>query len=174
MKNNTGVGIIKIVILMIIIAIIAFCGVYLVRIKYNETKLQTLKTDMLQVQWKIKSYVDNQTVKKEENKYLGVKVSEAKDDALINDFLKNNVLQENEYDKFYILKDEELQKAGLKITNYEGSYFLVNYDNYEIIITKGFQYNKDEMLYKLSEVEKKTESGEENKENQNEKMSDEK
>ena len=30
------------------------------------------------------------------------------------------------------------------------------------------------MLYKLSEVEKKTESGEENKENQNEKMSDEK
>ena len=58
--------------------------------------------------------------------------------------------------------------------NYEGSYFLVNYDNYEIIITKGFQYNKDEMLYKLSEVEKKTESGEENKENQNEKMSDEK
>ena len=118
--------------------------------------------------------MDNQTVKKEENKYLGVKVSEAKDDALINDFLKNNVLQENEYDKFYILKDEELQKAGLKITNYEGSYFLVNYDNYEIIITKGFQYNKDEMLYKLSEVEKKTESGEENKENQNEKMSDEK
>ena len=53
-----------------------------------------------------------------------------------------------------------MQKAELQITNYEGSYFLVNYDDYEIVVTKGFEYNKDEKLYKLSEIEKKTESKE--------------
>ena len=83
---------------------------------------------------------------------------------IINEFLKENVLQEDEYDKFYVLKDEDMQKAELQITNYEGSYFLVNYDDYEIVVTKGFEYNKDEKLYKLSEIEKKTESKEQNQE----------
>ncbi len=160
MKNNMGFGIIKIIILMIIIALIVFSGVYFARMKYHESKLQTVKTDMLQVQWKVKSYVDKQTVKGEEDKYLGTKISEIEDDELINEFLKENVLQEDEYDKFYVLKDEDMQKAELQITNYEGSYFLVNYDDYEIVVTKGFEYNKDEKLYKLSEIEKKTESKE--------------
>ena len=145
---------------MIIIALIAFSGVYFARMKYHELNFQSVKSDMLQVKWKVKSYVDKQIVKGVEDKYLGTKISEIEDDELINEFLKENVLQEDEYDKFYVLKDEDMQKAELQITNYEGSYFLVHYDDYEIVVTKGFEYNKDEKLYKLSEIEKKTESKE--------------
>ena len=52
-----------------------------------------------------------------------------------------------------MLKDEDLAEATSEITNYQNSYFLVNYENYEIILTSGFEYMKGKTLYKLSDFQ---------------------
>lgn len=152
MKNNKGMGMIQLIISIIIIALIVALGVYYVRMKYNQAKVQTTKTDMLLVEWKAKDVIEKQTVKGEEKTYIGTKVSEMKEEPLIKEFLNQNIISEEEYEKYYVLTDEDLAKLGLEISNYENSFFLINYENYEIISTKGCKYEKDETLYKLSDI----------------------
>ena len=129
MKKNNGMGIIKLILMVVLIVVVVATAVYFTRKKYREVKAET----MLQVQWKLKDYIDKQTVKGEEKKYLGTKISEMQDNEIIKDFLAKNIISEEEYDKYYVLQDENLAEAGLEITNYEGSYFLINYNTYEVI-----------------------------------------
>jgi len=155
MKKNNGMGIIKLILMVVLIVVVVATAVYFTRKKYREVKAETIRTDMLQVQWKLKDYIDKQTVKGEEKKYLGTKISEMQDNEIIKDFLAKNIISEEEYDKYYVLQDENLAEAGLEITNYEGSYFLINYNTYEVIDTKGYNKSDDEVLYKLTDINKK-------------------
>lgn len=153
MKDNKGMGTIKLIIFVVIIGLIVAMGVYFSRMKYNQARIETIKTDMLQIQWKLKDYMDKQTVKGEEKKYLGEKVSQMQEDEGIKEFINKGILSSEEYDKYYVLKDEDLAEATSEITNYQNSYFLVNYENYEIILTSGFEYMKGKTLYKLSDFQ---------------------
>lgn len=157
MKSQKGMGLIQLVIFVVIIIFIVSMIVYFIRLQYNKVQIDTVKTDMLQVQWKIKDYIDTQTVNSDEITYLGTKLSENLQDAILSNLINSKVIPESEYDKYYVLKDSDLSAAGLGITNYIESYFLVNYDNYEIIISKGCEISDDETLYKLSDIEKRTE-----------------
>ena len=156
MKRNTGMGMIKLILMLLFIILIVATTVYLVRMQYNKVKIETIKTDLLQVQWKIKDYIDKQTVQGEEKQYLGTKLSEMIDDPILQDFFSNKILSEAEYEKYYVLKDENLATAGLEITNYTDSYFIINYETYEVILSKGCKYSKEENLYKLSDILSKT------------------
>lgn len=164
MKSNKGMGIISLICIVVVIAIITGVSVYFARLKYNEAKVQTIKTDMLLVQWKVKSYIDSQIAEKVEINYLGVKISEVTDNNLINTFKEKNVIDESEYEKYYMLSDEELNQIKSTVSSPEGSYYLVNYDNYEVIITGGCKISDGEILYKLSDIEKRTSENEENTE----------
>ena len=87
MKNNKGMGIISLICIVIVIAIIAGTAVYFVRLKYNEARIETIKTDMLLVEWKLKSYVDSQTADKVENiNYLGKKLQDMQNDEIVKNF----------------------------------------------------------------------------------------
>ncbi len=152
MRRNKGMGIVKLIVMIIFIILIVVASVEFVKMKYYEARVETIKTDMLQVQWKIKDYIDKQTVKGEEKHYLGTKLSEIKDDVILKNFFNKNILSEEEYEKYYALKDENLAAAGLEITNYEDSYFIINYETYEVIVSKGYEYSKGEVLYKLSDI----------------------
>ena len=70
MKSNRGMGMIQLIISIIVIAIIAALGVYFLRMKYEQAKVQTAKTDMLLVEWKAKDAIEKQTVKGEEKVYI--------------------------------------------------------------------------------------------------------
>lgn len=164
MKSNKGMGIISLICIVVVIAIITGVSVYFARLKYNEAKVQTIKTDMLLVQWKVKSYIDSQIAEKVEINYLGIKISEVTDNNLINTFKEKNVIDESEYEKYYMLSDEELNQIKSTVSSPEGSYYLVNYDNYEVIITGGCKISDGEILYKLSDIEKRTSENEENTE----------
>ena len=154
MKNNNGIGIIALLIIIVISAIIIGIGINLVLQKYKEAQSKTLETDMLLVEWKLKAYIDNQKAEgKTEISYLGKKVSELKENILIKEFLSKNIIQEDEYDKYYVLNDEDMESAGLEITNYENSYYLINYETYEVIITKGYETTTGKTIYKLSDME---------------------
>lgn len=155
MKNNRGIGIISLLIIIVISVIILGIGVNFGLQKYKEAQIKTLNTDMLLVEWKLKAYIDGQKAEgKTEITYLGTKVSELKENVLIKDFLSKNIIPENEYDKYYVLNDEDMKNAGLEITNYEDSYYLINYETYEVIITKGCKMLSGNILYKLSDIEK--------------------
>ena len=156
MKRNKGMGMIQLIVMILFIILIVATIVYFVRIQYHEARIETIKTDMLQVQWKIKDYIDKQTVKGEEKQYLGTKLSEMRNDSILQEFLSNNILSESEYEKYYVLKDENLATAGLEITNYQDSYFIINYETYEVIVSKGCKYSEKEILYKLSDIIAKT------------------
>ena len=147
---------IQLIVMILFIILIVATIVYFVRIQYHEARIETIKTDMLQVQWKIKDYIDKQTVKGEEKQYLGTKLSEMRNDSILQEFLSNNILSESEYEKYYVLKDENLATAGLEITNYQDSYFIINYETYEVIVSKGCKYSEKEILYKLSDIIAKT------------------
>ena len=160
MKRNKGMGMIQLIVMILFIILIVATIVYFVRIQYHEARIETIKTDMLQVQWKIKDYIDKQTVKGEEKQYLGTKLSEMRNDSILQEFLSNNILSESEYEKYYVLKDENLATAGLEITNYQDSYFIINYETYEVIVSKGCKYSEKEILYKLSDIIAKTNNDE--------------
>ena len=157
MKNEKGMGLIQLIVFVVLIILIVAMSVYFIRMQYNEVRVETIKTDMLQVQWKLKDYIDTQTVNGDEIQYLGSKVSDNLQDPLLSEVISNNVILESEYEKYYILKDEDLATAGLEITNYEESYFLINYETYEVIVTQGCNISDDETLYKLSDIESRTE-----------------
>ena len=154
MKDNKGMGYILAIIIIIIVAILVAAGVYFIRIKLNEEKIETLKTNMLLIQWKARDYVDTKKAAKEEIIYIGTKVSEMKENNLISEWIKKDVIKEEEYEKYYVLNDEDLKSLSSEVSNEESSYYLVNYDTYEIIITKGCSYNDEEILYKLSDIER--------------------
>lgn len=165
MKSSNGMGIIKLIIMVLFILAIIVTGMYFLRKQYHEVRIETIKTDMLQVQWRIKDYIDKQVVKGEEKKYLGTKLTEMKEDNVLKTFFNGNILSEEEYDKYYALKDEDLAAAGLEITNYLGSYFIINYETYEVIVSSGCKYFKDEILYKLSDIINKTDTTANSEEN---------
>ncbi len=162
MKNEKGMGLIQMIIFVVLIVLIVAMLVYFIRMQYNRAQIETIKTDMLQVQWKLKDYVDTQTVNGEDIKYLGTKLSESIQDPVLADLISSNVIPENEYEKYYVLKDSDLSAAGLGITNYEESYFLINYETYEIIVSKGCKFADDDVLYKLSDIQNRTDGQEEN------------
>ena len=90
MKKNNGMGIIKLILMVVLIVVVVATGVYFTRKKYREVKAETIRTDMLQVQWKLKDYIDKQTVKGEEKKKLAVsdllhKFEEASGSEFAND-----------------------------------------------------------------------------------------
>ena len=125
MKKNNGMGIIKLILMVVLIVVVVATAVYFTRKKYREVKAETIRTDMLQVQWKLKDYIDKQTVKGEEKKYLGTKISEMQDNEIIKDFLVKNIISEEEYDKYYVLQDENLAEAGLEITNNPATFHIL-------------------------------------------------
>ena len=58
MKNNRGIGIISLLIIIVISVIILGIGVNFGLQKYKEAQIKTLNTDMLLVEWKLKAYID--------------------------------------------------------------------------------------------------------------------
>lgn len=157
MKKNAAIGVIQLIGMMIIIIVVVALAIYYTRMKYKELKLETIRTDMLQIQWKVKDYIDEQTVRKEDKTYLGKKISELKENDIIKEFLSKNIISEELYEKYYVLTDNDLTAIDSGITNYEGSYFLINYDDYEVIITKGFERTKNDIIYTLNDINEKIE-----------------
>jgi len=151
-RNEKGMGYIQVVLIMVLIILLVASGIYFVRVNLNERYIETIKTNMLLIQWKIKNYTGTKTVSGEETTNIGTKVSEMKDDAIVSKILEENVINNDEYEKYYVLKDSDLALLGTEITNEEDSYYIVNYETNEIIITKGCSYKNGEILYKLSDI----------------------
>lgn len=154
-----------IVAIIIIIAISVGIGIF-VKKATEETSLQDLRTNMLLIQGKAKTYTENVSVETvnldEEKEEDSTKIEEVKDQKLKGTSLENcnatikNAAQNagiKDTKDYYYLSQEDLNNMGIHIEVEKDTYYLVkyNFEDTEVVYTKGYKY-KDEIYYKLSEM----------------------
>ena len=137
---------VKIIIYLLIFTVLACLIIYGTMHYLEEEKLQDIKADMLSVQCMCRIYKENNMINKSDNKILGVKLSECNKD-IINNFKSKNIIDPNEYDKFYVLSDEDLDTLKANIETTPDTYYLINYDTWEVVTTKGYKG-----AYKFSDI----------------------
>lgn len=92
-KKENGMGHIQVLLLIIIITCLVASGVYFIRTNLNDRRIETIKTNMMLIQWKVKNYMGSKTVAKEEAQKIGTKISEMKEDKLLKEIIDNGVIK---------------------------------------------------------------------------------
>ncbi len=170
MKYETGKGSIKLIIaIAVIIAVVIFGVNYAMKLIKKEN-VKNVQADILLVQAKVKIVKGNYSVNKEENPLRGYQLTQLPEDVNISAFLEKNIISQEEYEKYYLIDSTALEQMELQelINKYPG-YFIVNYDNYEVIYTEGYENENGIWCYKITDLYKKPEQkNEENTQNSNE------
>ena len=91
----------------------------------------------------------------ENNSLKGYKLTELPEEISLQDFYDKSVISPEDYDKYFVLNNEALKECGLgELVNKYDGYFIVNYDDFEVIYTKGYENVNGLECYKLSELNK--------------------
>ena len=166
MKNNKGVTLTSLVITIIVLLIISAITVNISDEVIQEAKLQDLRTNMLLIQAKAKTYAEEVTFQtanldssKEDDllKLTEIKASKLKGTPLQDCNTKIQTAAEDagveDFVDFYYLSSENLSEMGIKIDVPNEAYYLVKYDfkDTEVVFTKGIKY-KEKTYYKLSDI----------------------
>lgn len=143
MKREDGLGVVGIVILIAFICavIYAFYNVY--KMQTNTQKDNDIKSNMLLIQGASKVLYESCVMNKTDDKLLGYKLSEIDgieeiNKKIINEFKEKNIIEEGEYEKYYVLTDSNLNELKVDVTNEENAYYIVGYEKNDIIITCGY------------------------------------
>lgn len=164
MKKEKAVGMLGVIIL---IAFVIASGILIyknVRTQISKSKEGNIESNMLLIQGACKKLSNKASVSKDV-KLIGTKLSdltnseenaskgessskdentsEEKNDEdidkeIIKEFLSKDIIKEN-YDKFYVLTDKDLESLQIKVVNEKDAYYIVNYESNEVYITKEFE-----------------------------------
>ena len=166
MKNNKGVTLVSLVITIVVLLIISGITVNVSNDVIKQANLQDLKTNMLLIQAKAKTYAEevkfqtanlDETKEADKTKIAEIKATNLKGTALelCDTSIQNAADNAKVTDTadFYYLSRENLSEMGINIEVPEGAYYLVkyNFEDTEVVYTKGFKY-QNQVYYKLSEI----------------------
>ncbi|MFR5766247.1 MAG: hypothetical protein ACLUF5_06715 [Clostridia bacterium] len=152
MKKENGLTHMTTIFLVIIILVLILVAVRFVELQYKNEESETIKTNMLAIQGKAKIIAEEEKALKKE--LAGIKISDKKEEENIKKLLEQQNITIDENSKYYVLDKENLKEIGLGSIELESDqYYIVNYDNLEILYTKGVQIG-DNILYKLSDFNK--------------------
>ena len=152
MKKENGLTHMTTIFLVIIILVLILVAVRFVELQYKNEESETIKTNMLAIQGKAKIIAEEEKALKKE--LAGIKISDKKEEENIKKLLEQQNITIDENSKYYVLDKENLKEIGLGNIELESDqYYIVNYDNLEILYTKGIQIG-DNILYKLSDFNK--------------------
>ena len=152
MKKENGLTHMTTIFLVIIILVLILVVVRFVGLQYKNEESETIKTNMLAIQGKAKIIAEEEKALKKE--LAGIKISDKKEEENIKKLLEQQNITIDENSKYYVLDKENLKEIGLGNIELESDqYYIVNYDNLEILYTKGVQIG-DNILYKLSDFNK--------------------
>lgn len=152
MKKENGLTHMTTIFLVIIILVLILVAVRFVELQYKNEESETIKTNMLAIQGKAKIIAAEEKALKKE--LAGIKISDKKEEENIKKLLEQQNITIDENSKYYVLDKENLKEIGLGNIELESDqYYIVNYDNLEILYTKGVQIG-DNILYKLSDFNK--------------------
>jgi Tfp pilus assembly protein PilE len=138
--------IIKIIIYSIVLLILACIIAFITKSYFEREEIQDVKSNLLSVQCMCKLYKQGGIVNNVGNNVIGVKLSDCNND-IINNFKSKNIIDPSEYDKYYVLSNEDLNTLKTNIEPKSDLYYLINYDTWEVITTQGYKG-----AYKLSDI----------------------
>lgn len=166
MKSEKGLTFFSTIILVIIIALIAFIVVYFTRMQIGKEKTEDDKIYMLSVKAKITSISGTYKVDKKDEKLVGTKLSEMKEDSIVKEFLEKELFNPDEKNKkYYVLNQQNLNDLGLGKIILEDAYYIVEYTSGEVYYTKGYTNENGEVHYKVTELEDEVKKSQEEKQN---------
>ena len=150
MKVEKGMGIIAIIISVLIIVGIAIFAYNFVVNTADEQKIEDIRANMLLIQGKCKILQETTKVNNNQDVLKGKKISDMQDDSIISDFINKNIIDSSKLDKYYALSNDDLKSMELDVQNEENSYYVVNYEENSVYITKGYNVeDSEEVIYKL-------------------------
>ncbi len=155
MNSEDGKSTVKLIIAIAVIIAVVIVGVHIAIKFINSEKVKNTQADLLLVKAKIEILKGNNNMNKDEHPLLGYQLTQIPEGIIINDFIDKHVISEDEYENYYVLDKECLEKLELQdlINKYKG-YFIVNYDNFEVIYTEGYENENGMWCYKISDLKK--------------------
>lgn len=156
-REKKGITLTALVLTVMIILILTSVSVYTATHLIREANLQSVNTNMLQIQIKIKAIQEKVEFGNDEGEeYVGEKLSDTEATELINKVNSTYVVIDEynaETDKYYKLTNEDLVKLGLQALQEKEEYiYVVNYRSNEVIFTKGFKAEDKKLHYALSDM----------------------
>ena len=143
-RYNSGITLVALVITIIVMMIIASIAVYEGKELIQQSKIQTIETNMLTIQAKAKAYAEEI-----DSKVWALSDKESKRE---NEFEKKGL--ENVGEKQYKVTNDGIEKMGL--SDLKGDEYIVEFDSdykvRDVIYSKGIKY-KGETYNKLSEIQ---------------------
>ena len=155
MRREEGKGSIKLILAVVAIAIVIALSVRQTIDFINEEKIKNLQADMLIVKTKVETLKGKNTLNQEENPLLGYQLTQIPENVDITGFLGKNIITQEEYEKYYLLDSESLKQMELDdLNNKYSGYFIVSYDDFEVIFSEGYENENGLWCYKISDIEK--------------------
>lgn len=143
---------VKIFIVLVIIAAIIYAAVQFFGTKYNEEEFETLKTDMLLIQGKIEVVSQKVDIEEEDAEYIGTSIKENREDEKIQNLVNNNIIDiDSKKSKYYCINNDNLNELGLENVRVD-DYYIVDYENNEVIYINGIKNENGDTIYKLSDM----------------------
>ncbi len=153
MNKEKGITMISLVITMIVLVILASVTIYVGNDVINQAKLQTINTNMMLIQAKVKTIAEQVEFDSTTNSYVGTKLSEISDNK-IQKLIDSGSIPSSDMEKCYFLSQYSLNSMGLGKVKVEDGY-VVDYEKNEVWYVKGFE-KKGEVYYKLSDMRQLT------------------
>lgn len=149
MRNEKGIALIGLLLVVIIITIVIFFGMRYLKEYVNNQKNEDIKANMLAIQTVITNVKNKHTVDETNNILVGSKLDLENNETgytISEEF--RNVLLSIENAELYILNTEELNNLGVKnIEINNTAFYVVDYNSEEILYSLGVNG-----VYKLSEM----------------------
>lgn len=183
MKSQRGMSYITLIIILIILAFVIAITIHFSKVMIENSKFETYETDMLQIQGKVK-ILQQEAIMDDNNeaKFVGRKLKDYAEVEKVKILIDNQIVstEGDDYEKYYIVDNLDLEKMKLENIKVDNGFFVVNYNTEEVIYSEGVQ-KEDKTYYKLSDMknigkeEEKTEEStqEENSEEKSEESSEE-
>lgn len=130
----------KLIVIVLVVIIIGIVAIFYFRNSLNEQSLQTLSTEMLKIQAKIKIINERNKVNNTEE-YIGEEATE-------EEMQKINI--ENS-EKVKILTLDNLKELELTEIQ-EDKKFIVNYENEEVYYIDGYEKDDGNIIYSLTDI----------------------
>lgn len=166
MQNQKGMSQIVLIISIVIITLATIYIVNIVKEQLNKKTVEDYETDMLMIQSKVKILDEEVNMKKDEIELEGKNILENLEQEKIKQILDKKLISQEEenFEKYYILENEDLEKIGLSNIKLKKGFYIVNYTTDEVIYSEGISDGKN-IYYKLSEIKEIKNSKQDNENN---------
>ena len=146
--NEKGITIVSLIITIIILLIISGTTVYIGTSVIKQATLQTINTNMMLIQAKVKTIAEQAKFNNNKDNYKGTILSKVSDNKKIDKILNAGII--DDASKFYLLSKDDLVSIGLEKIEIEDGY-IVNYETEEVVYVKGFE-NDGIIYHKLTDM----------------------